>query len=149
MFVVKRLCAHRNQHVITPACPTGRSSYDQTDKTQYHFCEETSAQRDARVKAKLPGYDISFQSGTRDESKFIIAAHNDRTPGSRYIYDDASDTLDKLADINPLLAEGDMAPVQPIQYVSRDGLTIHGYLTLPLGRPAQGLPCIEIGRAHV
>src|SRR3546814_14789284 len=87
-----------------------------------------------------------------------MAAHNDRTPGSRYIYDDASDTLDKLADINPLLAEGDMAPVQPIQYVSRDGLTIHGYLTLPLGRPAQGLPCIvnphggpwtrdEIGRA--
>src|SRR3546814_16949671 len=90
---------------------------------------------------RSPGYDISFQSGTRDESKFIIAAHNDRTPGSRYIYDDASDTLDTLADINPLLADGDMAPVQPIQYVPPDAMTIHGYLTLPLGRPAQGLPC--------
>src|SRR3546814_15932301 len=100
--------------------------------------------RSTRTDTLLPYTTLfrSFQSGTRDESKFIIAAHNDRTPGSRYIYDDASDTLDKLADINPLLAEGDMAPVQPIQYVSRDGLTIPGYLTLPLGRPAQGLPCI-------
>ncbi|UYO92125.1 alpha/beta hydrolase family protein [Pollutimonas sp. M17] len=114
----------------------------QTDKPQYHFFDEISAQRYARVSAKLPGYDISFQSGTRDESKFIVAAYNDRSPGSRHIYDAESDTLDKLADINPVLAEADMAPVRPIQYVSRDGLVIHGYLTLPQGRPAQGLPCI-------
>ncbi len=114
----------------------------QTDKPQYHFFDEDSAQRHARVSKKLPGYEISFQSGTRDETKFIVAAYNDRTPGSRYIYDAGNDTLDKLADINPVLAESDMAPVRPIQYVSRDGLAIHGYLTLPKGRLARGLPCI-------
>lgn len=114
----------------------------QTDKPHYHFFDEISATRHARVAAQLPGYEISLQSGSRDESKFIVAAYNDRTPGSRYLYDAASDTLAKLADINPALPEADMAPVRPIQYTSRDGLTIHGYLTLPLGRPARGLPCI-------
>ncbi len=35
-----------------------------------------------------------------------------------------------------------MSRVQPISYQARDGLTIHGYLTLPAGREARNLPCI-------
>src|SRR3546814_5937643 len=35
-----------------------------------------------------------------------------------------------------------MSPVQPVRYTSRDGLEIHGYLTLPAGRAPRGLPCI-------
>ncbi|WP_199171719.1 alpha/beta hydrolase family protein [Pollutimonas nitritireducens] len=114
----------------------------QTDKPKYHFFDDLSAQRHARIWAKLPGYEIALQSGTRDEMKFIVAAYNDRTPGSRYIYDAEKDTLDKLADINPALPEEDMATVQPVTYQSRDGLTIHGYLTLPVGRRSEKLPCI-------
>src|SRR5690606_3772286 len=114
----------------------------QTDKPQYHFFDEVSAQRHAHVSSLLKGYDIALQSSTRDESKYIVAAYNDRTPCSRYIYDDTHKTLDKLADISPVLLEQDMAPVTPISYLSRDGLTIHGYLTLPAGSPTKGLPCI-------
>ena len=40
--------------------------------------------------------------------------------------------LTKLADVAPWLKENQLAPVKPIEYTSRDGLTIHGYLTLPL-----------------
>jgi hypothetical protein len=32
--------------------------------------------------------------------------------------------------------------VTNLRYRSRDDLTIHGYLTLPVGRPAQNLACI-------
>jgi len=35
-----------------------------------------------------------------------------------------------------------MAEMTPITYPSRDGLTIHGYLTLPKGREAKGLPLV-------
>jgi dipeptidyl aminopeptidase/acylaminoacyl peptidase len=35
-----------------------------------------------------------------------------------------------------------MAPMKPISYRSRDGLTVHGYLTLPVGREAKNLACI-------
>src|SRR5690606_15742262 len=51
-------------------------------------------------------------------------------------------SLTKLGDINPALPESDMAEVRPIQYTSRDGLVIHGYLTLPKGRDPKGLPCV-------
>ena len=35
-----------------------------------------------------------------------------------------------------------MAEMKPISYKSRDGLTIHGYLTLPKGRKPENLPVI-------
>lgn len=114
----------------------------QTDKPGRHFFDELSAQRFKNLSEKLPGYEVMLQSGTRDENKYIVATYSDKTPGSRHIYDAKNNTLDKLADINPSLPERDMASVKPIQYQSRDGLTIHGYLTLPPGREAGNLPCV-------
>jgi pimeloyl-ACP methyl ester carboxylesterase len=36
----------------------------------------------------------------------------------------------------------DLAPTAPITYTARDGLTIHGYLTLPVGAAPQRLPTV-------
>ena len=35
-----------------------------------------------------------------------------------------------------------MAPMTPVQYIARDGLTIHGYLTLPAGSDGKNLPVV-------
>ncbi len=125
----------RLRHVLTAAVY-------QTDRPRYHFFDQLAAERHLRVSEALPGYEIALQGATRDERTFIVAAYNDRTPGSRYLYDDETGGLTKLADINPALPEDDMAEVRPIQYVARDGLTINGYLTLPRGREPRNLPCI-------
>lgn len=125
----------RHRQVLTMA-------YYQTDKLAYHFFDDTSQKLYDTVKGHLPDFEISFQSSTHDESKYIVAAHNDKTPGSRYIYDVKADTLDKLADINPELKAEHMAAMQPISLQSRDGLTLHGYLTLPLGRGDKNLPLV-------
>ncbi len=50
--------------------------------------------------------------------------------------------LTKLGDLNPALPEQDMAFSRPVAYQSRDGLLIHGYLTLPQGRAARCLPVV-------
>ena len=114
----------------------------QTDKPQRAFFDDEARTLHEKVARHLPGYEFSLQSETRDEDKFVVAAYNDRTPGSRYIYDARADTLEKLADINPKLPEAQMAPMRAIQYKSRDGLTLHGYLTLPPGREARDLACV-------
>ncbi|HRK84334.1 MAG TPA: S9 family peptidase [Alcaligenes sp.] len=113
-----------------------------TDKPGHHFFDPVSAKIHEAIARQLPGYEVTWQDITRDEKKFIVASYNDRTSGSRYLYDADSNTLHKLADINTALPESDMAPMQPIQFKARDGLTIHGYLTLPQGRPAQNLPVV-------
>lgn len=113
-----------------------------TDKPGHHFFDPVSEKIHAAIARQLPGYEVAWQDATRDEKKFIVASYSDRTPGSRYLYDADSNTLHKLADINTALPEQDMAPMQPIQFTARDGLTLHGYLTLPLGRPAHNLPVV-------
>ncbi len=95
-----------------------------------------------RLEAKLPRMEIVFQGGNKPEDKFVVAAYSDLTPGARYIYDVKLDSLAKLGDINPKIDPADMAPMTPIRYRSRDGLTIHGYLTLPRGREPRNLACI-------
>jgi dipeptidyl aminopeptidase/acylaminoacyl peptidase len=40
------------------------------------------------------------------------------------------------------LTPDDVSPVQPVRFKAADGLALSGYLTLPQGKPAKGLPLI-------
>ena len=112
------------------------------ERAQPVFFDKESERVYKALKAKLPAYELGVQSMTKDEQLMIVAASNDRTSGARYVYDVKADKLTKLADINPLIAEADMAEMKPVAYTSRDGLTIRGYLTLPKGVAAKNLPVI-------
>ena len=111
-------------------------------KAERKLLDSTMAAIYDDLARQLPGYDFTLQSATKDENRFVVAAFNDRTQGARFIYDARTKTLTKLGDLQPWLPEMDMATVKPIQYPSRDGLTIHGYLTLPLGVEAKNLPVV-------
>ncbi len=50
--------------------------------------------------------------------------------------------IKKLTDVSPWLNEEFMADQKPITYKTRDGLTIHGYLTLPKGVDPKNLPVV-------
>ena len=114
----------------------------ETDKPQRKYFDPQTEALYQHLHSALPGYEVLLQGATRNEDKFIVAAYNERTPGSRYLFDAGTKELSKLADINPLLPEDQMAPTVPVSYRSRDGLTIHGYLTVPLGRDPKNLACI-------
>ena len=47
-----------------------------------------------------------------------------------------------IGQINPNLQPGLVQPMQPVSYPARDGLTIHGYLTLPAGAAGHRVPLI-------
>lgn len=113
-----------------------------TDRLERKHLDAQTARLYAALEKQLPGMQINLQAHTKDERLWIVAASSDRTPGTRYLYDAKSNTLTKLGDINPWIAAADMAPMKPIQYTARDGTVIHGYLTLPVGRPAKNLPVI-------
>jgi dipeptidyl aminopeptidase/acylaminoacyl peptidase len=113
-----------------------------TAKPQRDYLDDDAAKLYKALGSKLPGYTITLQSLTDDEDRMIVAATSDRTAGTRYLYTRSTDTLAKLGEVAPWLPESKMAPVQPIEYAARDGLTIHGYLTLPLNKPAKNLPVV-------
>ena len=78
----------------------------------------------------------------KNEDKVLLHAGSDRTQGSYYFYDTVTGEFRKLADLSPWLPEEKMAPMTPVQYIARDGLTIHGYLTLPAGSDGKNLPVV-------
>ena len=111
-------------------------------KADHKVIDATTAAIYDDLKRQLPGYEVLLQGATKDETRFVVGTYNDRTQGARYIYDAKRKTLSKLGDIQPWLAEGDMAPTKPITYQARDGTTINGYLTLPVGVDAKNLPVV-------
>lgn len=68
---------------------------------------------------------------TDEEDKYLIVVTSDRLIGEYYQYDVKKNKIEKLFQLMPQLIEKDMAQMKPISFTSRDGLTIHGYLTLP------------------
>lgn len=65
------------------------------------------------------------------EDKLLVVVDSDKLYGKYYEYDTKSKTTKLLFDLMPQLKEEDMAEMRPIEFKSRDGLTIHGYVTLP------------------
>ena len=113
-----------------------------TWKTELKFLDAESEADHKLVRGKLPGYEIAFASANKNEDKYIVVASSDRAPGKVYLFDKTTGRLDFLADTVPWLPESDLAEMKPVTYGSRDGLAIHGYLTLPKGAAAKGLPVV-------
>jgi len=104
-----------------------------TDKLQYHFIDQSRKHLQSDLESKLPGREVVVASMSKDESRLLVRTYSDKSLGAYYYYDLTSDKFLKLADVSPWLKEAEMAPMQPVQFQSRDGLTLHGYLTLPKG----------------
>lgn len=111
-------------------------------RAERHFFDADTAALFAALGKKLPGYQLIIQSSTDDENRMVVAAASDRDQGVRYLYDRKTDALTRLGVVAPWMDPSQAAPMKPIQYRSRDGLTIHGYLTLPVGREPKHLPVV-------
>ena len=68
-----------------------------------------------------------------------VRTYSDRSMGAYYYCDLTSGQVQKLADVSPWLDEEKMSSMQPVQFQSRDGLTLHGSLTLPKGVNAKSM----------
>jgi dipeptidyl aminopeptidase/acylaminoacyl peptidase len=112
------------------------------DKLRYHFFDEEVESIFQDLTKKIPGYELALSSVNRDENRFIIRTYSDKSLGSYFLYDVETSNLQKIADISPWIDEKYMADMEPISYNSQDGLTIHGYLTLPKGVEPKNLPVV-------
>ena len=113
-----------------------------TWKTEIHFFDSVYRNIFQYLRSNFPNTEISFVSMNRNEDLIVVFVHSDRKPGSYYLYNVNNNNLKKLADPRPWIKEENMVEDRPIQYISRDGLTIHGYLSLPKGNHGKNLPVV-------
>ena len=111
-------------------------------KRENHFLDKETEADYAKMKEKFKGYEIGIYGNNNAEDKFVVWTGNDKVAAKYYFYDKKTGDTKFLADAFPWLKEENMATMKPIEYKSRDGLTIHGYLTLPKGYEAKNLPVV-------
>jgi len=132
---VSNLSYSEKRKVLTMATWTGW-------KEERHILDPVTQGHYDKLAPKFKGYDYWIYGENDNEDKFMVWAGSDRQPGKYYFYDTATDKLELVAELRPWIKEEQMAEMKPITYTSRDGLTIHGYLTLPVGREAKNLPVV-------
>ncbi|TVZ52536.1 alpha/beta hydrolase family protein [Dokdonia sp. Hel_I_53] len=86
-----------------------------------------------RLKKEFGDKEFFTVGRTDEEDKFMIMLTSDRIVGEYHLYDVKKDQVKLLYKLLPHLKEKDMAAMEPITFKSRDGKTIHGYLTMPQG----------------
>ncbi|RLA03402.1 MAG: S9 family peptidase [Gammaproteobacteria bacterium] len=90
----------------------------------------------------FPGKRVAITSNSKDEMLNIVLVNNDNDPGKYYLYDRNKNKLSPLLPRMEWLKPADLSPMKPIKFVSRDGLNIHGYITIPKDSDGKNLPLI-------
>lgn len=88
--------------------------------------------------------DGDFELINRDDSDrvWLVDYNIDHGPVRYYAYDRATKTATFLFTNRSKLEKAQLAKMQPVEIPSRDGLTLQGYLTLPLGVEPKNLPLV-------
>jgi len=107
------------------------------------FTEE-AAQRQAMIDQALPKHFNLIRNRSEDGQRLLILSFSDRDAGTYYLYDTKASSLSMVGGRMPWLKPADMAAMFPIKLKARDGLQLHGYVTLPPDSPRQHLPLVVL-----
>lgn len=121
------------------------SSYTD-DKTRIYWRNKEWEANYNFLKKKFPGREISFQSATKDYSKFLVNIWGDRFASESYFFDTKTKELILQYTPRPDLkaVEQHLAEMTPIRYKSSDGLEIPAYLSVPKGSKGKNLPLVVL-----
>ena len=103
---------------------------------------DPSIDRDLRGIAKL--YDGDFTVTARDDKdeKWIVRFTSDHASPRWYVWDRQQQRGLLLFEAQPKLSAAKLSAMEPVELKARDGLPLHGYLTLPSGVTPRALPLL-------
>lgn len=84
-----------------------------------------------QLSQQFPGAQLRFVDFTDDGNTLLFSVHSDRDPGAYYLFDRKTYRADVLFIAKEEIQPEQMAERRPFSYSARDGLRIHGYITLP------------------
>ncbi|MDB1144903.1 MAG: S9 family peptidase [Alcaligenaceae bacterium] len=118
------------RHIVTPV-----------SKTYTAWLNDLETQ----LRASVGTADIDIIDRSDDESCLLVIVSSDRLVGQLYTYYPAEKKLTLIHHFLDHLKIEDMSLMKPITFKSRDGLTLHGYITLPNNKQAdEKVPMVVI-----
>jgi dienelactone hydrolase len=109
-------------------------------RAEYVILDDSVAEDFAAIRALHPG-DPNLTGADDADAIWLVGFTDDAGPVPYYAYDRATKTARFLFEHQPELSRYELARMEPFSFQSRDGLTVHGYLTFPAGGRAD-LPTV-------
>jgi len=108
---------------------------------EWEVLDSTIAADVAAIRGLSPG-DFGIHSRSHDDRVWVVEFIEDRRPVAYYAFDGATRSGRLLFTTRPDLERYTLAPMEPVGFVARDGLEVHGYVTIPAGAEPAGLPTV-------
>jgi dipeptidyl aminopeptidase/acylaminoacyl peptidase len=124
------------------AAPVGTTYTLHLPAVEYFDPEYRTLQ--ATIDKALPDTTNRIASTSRDHRRILILSFSDTDPGEYRIWDRDAKSLSLYGNSMRNLGPDSLAPVTPVSYKARDGLTIPAYLTIPSGVAAEKLPTVVL-----
>ena len=129
-------------HVLThPRNKAAQAVAFERDRTDWTALDPSLATDFRHLRAQHPG-DFKVLWRDLDDHTWVVAFEQDVEPPSYFRYDRRTRELTLLFSGAPGLAGFRLAPMRPISFQARDGLRLHGYLTLPPDPASGSLPMV-------
>jgi dipeptidyl aminopeptidase/acylaminoacyl peptidase len=110
-------------------------------RTEWQALDD-AVKADLEALARVRRGDFNVTSQTADQTKWVVGYTTDDGPVSYYLYDRGAKKADFLFVNNTKLEKAKLAQTEPVEFKAKDGLTIRGYLTKPVGIEAKNLPAV-------
>jgi dipeptidyl aminopeptidase/acylaminoacyl peptidase len=125
---------HPTKHFVQAVdFPAGRQAWTVIDHT---------IAPDFQGIAKLRDGDFNVVNRDREDKTWLVAFNEDRGPIRYYAWDRETKKGTFLFVHQPKLEGLPLAQMRAVSFPARDGLTLNGYLTLPVGVKPSGLPLV-------
>ena len=106
------------------------AAYAVRDRIHWHVIDPSAGQELKMLAGYGPG-DPEFVSRSLDNQKVTAYFERDASSGEYVLIDHAANAVRPLYTQRAALAHVALRPMQPVVIAARDGLTLHGYLTMP------------------
>ena len=103
-----------------------------TSKREYIYFDQAYANLRTSVESTFPGMQISMNAND-DFSKVIINTSSPTNPNTTYFYNVSKGSIEFIDQYAPWLSEYALGTTEPFKFVTRDGLKMNGYISLPPG----------------
>ncbi len=113
------------------------------EKEKVHYTVlDPSIQADMDAIAKIDEGEFSVASRDDADKLWLVGFSSDRAVSRYYVYDRRTKKAVFLFKTRTTLDRYTLAAMEPMQFTSSDGYTIHGYITFPPGEKRTGLPMV-------
>lgn len=113
------------------------------ERIEYRIFDD-SIRGDVAALDRLNPGDLIISDRDDADRTWLVAFDNDAGPLKFYSWDRESQTATFLFDHRPELNNYPLVPMEPFSFTTRDGLTVHGYLSFPPGVERVNLPTVLV-----